>query len=220
MFRLYGPARAERIVSQHEAELREWSHRYGIPAAYIMAVLRKEIAGIDIFDPLADLAVWFYWLRYSLRRGLKKLGLVRNAEPLFRRGPFGKHDSSTGFGQIFAWVGINAVNYALDRGLDTPEGLGVPADRRLSPHDPEDLRSVWKRLLRDRSFNARLSILNLVSCAEEMNGSTDFARYTPEAIQRTLTRYNADVRTVTAYGRETYRYYLAYTEEPNGHESV
>ena len=220
MFRLYGPARAERIVSQHAAELREWSDRYGIPGAYIMAVLRKEIAGIDIFDPLADLVVWFYWLRYSLRRGLKKLGLVRSAEPLLRRGPFGKHDSSTGFGQIFAWVGVNAVNYALDHGLDTPEGLGVPADRRLSPTDPEDLRSVWKRLLRDRSFNARLSILNLVSCAEEMNGNTDFASFTPEEVQRTLTRYNANVRTVTDYGRETYRYYLAYSGEPSGHESV
>ena len=220
MFRLYSPAKAEKIVSQREAELREYSEKYGIPAAYIMAVLRKEIAEIDIFDPLADLAVWFYWLRYSLRRGLKKLGLVRNAEPLLRRGPFGKRDSSTGFGQIFAFVSINAINYALDHGLDTPEGLGVPADRRLSPKDPEDLRAVWKRLLRDRSFNARLSILNLVSAAEEMNGRTDFARYTPEEVQRTLTRYNANVRAVTAYGRETYRYYLAYSGEAGGHESV
>lgn len=213
MFRLYSPARAERIVSDHALELRELSGRYGIPAAYIMAVLRKEIAEIDILDPLADLAVRFYWLRYSLRRFLKKHGLVRSAEPLLRRGPFGKRDSSTGFGQIFAFVAINAINYALDRGLDTPDGLGVPSDRRLRPDDPEDLRCMWLRLQRDRSFNAQASILNLISAAEEMNAHTDFARYTPEEIQRTLTRYNANVRTVTAYGRDAYRYYLAYAGE-------
>ena len=220
MFRLYSPAKAEKIVSRHAPELREMSRQYGIPAAYIMAVLRKEIAEIDIFDPLADLAVRFYWLRYTLRRGLKRLGLVRRAEPLLRRGPFGKHDSSTGFGQIFAFVGINAINFALDRGLDTPEGLGVPKDRRLSPGDPEDLQAIWRRLLRDRRFNARLSILNLVSCGQEMNGGTDFARYSPEEVQRTLTRYNANVRTVTAYGRETYRYYLRYSGGSSENESV
>ena len=210
MLRLYGPARAERIVSRLEPTLREMSRQYGIPGAYILAVFRKEIADIDIFDPLADMAVWFYWFRYSLRRRLCRLGLARRPEPLLRQGPFGKRDSSTGFGQIFAFVGIKAINYALDHGLDTPEGLGVPRDRRLSPRDSEDLRRIWMRLVRDRSFNARLSILNLIAAAEEMNGRTDFAAYGPEEIQRTLTRYNADVRTVTAYGRETYRYYLAY----------
>ena len=207
MLRLYSVSRTEMIVRSMEPALRAMSGQYAIPAAYILAVLRKEIAEIDLGDPLADLAVRLYWARYGLRKALCRLGLTRSPVPRLRRGVFGKRDSSTGYAQIFAFVGINAVNFALDRGLDTPEGLGIPGDRRLSPDDPEDLRSIWFRLQRDRLFNARLAILNLISAAEEMNGHTDFLQYTPEEVQRTLTRYNADVRHITAYGREVYRYY-------------
>ena len=38
-----------------------------------------------------------------------------------------------------------------------------------------------------------------------MNGHTDFARYTPEEIQRTFTRYNANVRYATPYGERAFR---------------
>lgn len=37
-----------------------------------------------------------------------------------------------------------------------------------------------------------MSALNLISAAEEMNGHTDSARYTPEEFQRAFTRYNAN----------------------------
>ena len=210
MLRLYSVPRTERILRSLEPELRAISGQYGIPPAYILAVLRKEIAEIDLGDPLADLAVRFYWARYGLRKALCRAGILRSPVPRIRRGVFGKRDSSTGYAQIFAFVGINAVNYALDRGLDTPAGLGVPGERRLRPDEAEDLRRIWFRLQRDRLFNARLAILNLISAGEEMNGHADFSRYGPEEIQRTLTRYNADVRHVTAYGREVYRYYTEF----------
>ncbi len=210
MLRLYSVPRTEKILRSLEPELRAMSGQYGIPPAYILAVLRKEIAEIDLGDPLADLAVRFYWARYALRKVMCRAGILRSPVPRLRRGVLGKRDSSTGYAQIFAFVGINAVNYALDRGLDTPAGLGVPDDRRLRPDEAEDLRSIWLRLQRDRLFNARLAILNLMAAGEEMNGHADFSRYGPEEIQRTLTRYNADVRHITAYGREVYRYYTEF----------
>lgn len=211
MLRLYSEKRTRAIVDSYAGWIDEISRRYGIPGAYMKAVLRKEIAEIDLFDPMADLLVALFWLRFHLRQRLHRLGLCRAPALQSDGGLRNKHDSSTGFAQIFAFVAVNAVNYALDRGLDDPAGLGVPSGRRLDRSDPDDLYGVWRRLLRDRKFNLRLGILNLISAAEEMNGHTDFARYTPEEIQRTFTRYNADVRHITDYGREVYGYYLEYS---------
>ena len=72
---------------------------------------------------------------------------------------------------------------------------------------------MWRRLSSDVKYNIRLSALNLIAAAEEMNGHTDFARYTKEELELAFTRYNANVRYVTAYGREVYGYYLRYGGE-------
>ena len=74
---------------------------------------------------------------------------------------------------------------------------------------------MWRRLQRDRRLNIRTATLNLISAAEEMNGHTDFSRYTPEEYERMFTRYNANTRTVTPYGKETYRYFLKYNDRNN-----
>ena len=191
MLKLYSPRAAERIIRRYGETIDRIAARYALPAPFIQALLFTELIRIDVLDPLADLLV-------RINHG--------NADGLLH-----KRDSSTGYAQIFAFVGINAINYALDRGLDTPAGLGIPGERRLRPDEAEDLRRIWFRLQRDRLFNARLAILNLMAAGEEMNGHTDFSRYGPEEIQRTLTRYNADVRHVTAYGREVYRYYTVFS---------
>jgi len=172
----------------------------------MMAILRKEIVEIDLFDPLADTLVWLNWQRCRLFGGPKK------PLPTRPQGLFQKLDSSTGYAQIFSFVAINAVNFALDRGLDTLEGLGLPPERRPERDDPADRYMFWRRLLRDREFNIRLAVLNLISAAEEMNGHTDFAAYTPEEWKLAFTRYNANVRHITPYGEQVYQYYLRYEQ--------
>ncbi|MBO4913719.1 MAG: hypothetical protein J5449_00805, partial [Oscillospiraceae bacterium] len=167
------------------------------------AVLRKETADIDLLDPVADSLVRFYWLRRRLFGG----GAAK------RRGILSKRDSSTGYAQIFAYVAINAANYALDRGLDDAAGLALPEDRRLDRTNEDDLRTMWYRLKRDSEFNIQMGALNLIFAADEMNGHTDFARYTPDEFQRAFTRYNANTDRITAYGKEVYGYYLKYKEE-------
>ncbi len=203
MIRLYSAKKTERILAGYGDWIETVSERYSIPSAMIKAVLRKEIADIDLLDPVADLLVRLYWLRRRLFGG----GAAR------RRGILGKRDSSTGYAQIFAYVAINAANYAMDRGLDDAAGLGLPEGRRPDRANEDDLCAMWYRLARDRRFNIRMAALNLVSAAEEMNGHTDFARFTPEEFQRTFTRYNANTDHITAYGREVYDCYLRYKEE-------
>ena len=176
----------------------------------MMAVLRKEIAEIDLLDFAADALVGLNWLRYRCLHAMCKE--KETPLPTRPKGLFDKLDSSTGYAQIFAFVAVNSVNYALDRGLDTPESFGLPDGRRLKRDDPADRYRTWRRLLRDRSFNLRMGMLNLISAAEEMNGHTDFDAYTPEEWQRAFTRYNANVRHITPYGKEVYGYYLKYKQ--------
>ena len=200
MIKLYSVKKTERILAEYDGWIETVAKRYAIPSAMIKAVLRKEIADIDLLDPVADLLVRLCYLRCRLF----ECGTVK------RRGILAKRDSSTGYAQIFAYVAINAVGYALDRGLDDAAGLGLPEDRRPDSANEDDLCAMWLRLKRDRKFNIQMGALNLISAADAMNGHTDFARYTPEEIQRAFTRYNARTDRITAYGKEVYGYYLRY----------
>ena len=213
--KLYGQKKAERIIQRYADWLDALSGQYRIPAACIKAILYKEITEIDVFDILADLAVKGYWLRYSLRQ---KLGF-QNPLPLLRCGIFGKRDSSTGYAQIFAYVGINAINFALDRRLSDGERLQIPSDHRLRPDDPDDLRMIWTRLHQEPSFNLELATLNLLAAAEEMTGRIDFGGYTAEELKLVLTRYNADVKYITKYGEAAYQHYLRYSKTSSKRES-
>ncbi len=205
MIKLYSTKKTEQILAEYADWIESMSERYAIPSAMIKAVLRKETAGIDLLDPVADSLVRLYWLR----RRLFGDGAAK------RRGILGKRDSSTGYAQIFAYVAINAADYALDRGLDDAAGLGLPEDRRPDRTNEDDLRAMWYRLERDRKFNIQMGALNLISAADEMNGHTDFAHYTPDEFQRAFTRYNANTDRITAYGKEVYGYYLKYAALSN-----
>ena len=199
--KLYTPAKIEAILRRERDWTEELSRRYGIPAAAIRAVLGQELSQMDLLDPLADLAVECYWLRYRLRR---RLG-CRDPRPRLRRGPLGKRDSSTGYAQIFAYVAIRAIRFAQERGLAAP---GEPADLGSDPDDPEKLREIWLRLHRDRRFSTECAALNLLCAAEEMTGRLDFAGYRPEEWKLIFTRYNADTRRITPYGEAVYQRYL------------
>ena len=186
---LYSPKSAERFIRRHDGVIRAVAARYALPAPFIRALLYTELVRIDLLDPVADLLV-----RLS---GHGAGGLLR------------KRDSSTGCGQIFGFVAINAANFAVERGLTDYSALGLP-ERRLDPDSPADLRLVWTRLNRDPAFNIEMSSLNLIAAADEVTGRIDFPSFSPEEIQRIYTRYNGTAPQITAYGREAYSHYLRY----------
>ena len=189
MLKLYSPKAAERIIERYAAVIEAVSARYALPAAFIRALLYTELVRIDVLDPLADLLVRFNRCRPG--------------------GLLGKRDSSTGYGQIFGFVAINAANFAVDRGLTGYAPLGLP-ERRLDPEDPADLFRMWDHLNRDPDFNIELSALNLIAAADEVTGRTDFSSFSPEEIQRVYTRYNGTAKQITPYGEEAYGHYLRY----------
>ncbi len=188
MCRLYSLNKTEQIIRGLAPLIRGISSDYSVPEALIKAVLYREIKEIDLMDILVDAVVGNRMLSSLLHRT----------------------DSSTGYGQIFSWVAIDALHFAEERGFENAANLGLPTEHPLSKNSPEDRRLVWLRLHNDREFNLRMSALNLLSCASEMTGKTDFSAMNEEELKRTLSRYNADTKQVTAYGEETFGYYLRY----------
>ena len=203
MLRMYSFRMAKRAINTEAAFIQRLAAKYDMPESWIRAILLKEMTEIDLLDIMADIMVnlWHGYYR------------VTGKEPCFRGSFFGKRDSSTGWSQIFGYVAINAINRAVDRGLTDYATLGIETDHRLRGENPEDLWLVWHRLNRDRHFNIEMCALNLLSCAEEMNGHTDIMNFSEEETRRTFTRYNADVRNVTHYGELVHHFHQEYQKQ-------
>ena len=189
--RLYGKWRIRRILARQESNMHRICAEYRLPCPCLMAVVEKELSEMDVLDRAADLAVLLYWAHYALFR-----------HPL----PHGKRDSSTGYGQVFAATAIRAVRLAVEKGWDDCAALGL--DHLPEAAAPDDLRRIWLRLHRNVDFNLRMAALTLLAAAEEVNGSADFSRFTPEQLMRAFSRYNANTHAVTSYGEAVYRLYL------------
>ena len=181
MIRLFSDKKARQVLEEESDWIATVAERYNVPRAAIQAILFQEMTSSDALDPFADFVAWL--------------------------GVFPKKDSSTGYAQIFGYVGLNAINFAVDRGLTTYEALGIDVDHRLDPSNRKDVRVVWKRLHHDPHANIEIATLNLLAAANETVGRTDFDTFTPEELKMVFTRYNADVKHITAYGEKTYGYY-------------
>ena len=189
MIRLYSSKKAEKITESLSDILDQIERDYGVPAACMKAVLFREIKEIDLADLAADCIV--------RSRLLSRLA--------------GRRDSSTGYAQIFAYVAINALNFAAEQGIENAQGLGLPAGFVSDPKNSEDIRIMWLKLNRDRAFNLRMAALNLLAASFEVNGHYDLAHSAPEELKKTFSRYNANTKRITGYGEEVYGYYLRFT---------
>ncbi|MFC4470413.1 glycoside hydrolase domain-containing protein [Streptomyces xiangluensis] len=100
-------------------------------------------------------------------------------------------DCSTGWGQIFAWVTIDARNYCREQGIING-----------SPLTDDDIPSVWKQLNEDPTYNIRsvayLTLYNAYQIGAPRPGLTT----TPAQTQALLARYNGTGDDAAKYGRE------------------
>ena len=190
MIKLYSLKKTENIIKEMEPAIHKASEDYHVPEAFIKAILYREIKDIDLLDAGVDMIV--------RSRFLSRM--------------FHRQDSSTGYGQIYGFVAVNALNFALENQLVTKAQLGLPEDRTFSSKDPEDVRFIWLKLHKDREFNLKLSVLNMVSGASETVGRTDFSTFSAEEYKLAFSRYNANVKKITAYGEEVYGYFMIYKE--------
>ena len=195
---LYGQNRTKKLIDQNSALIENICASYHLPPAYLKAVLRMELPEINVFDALADVLVALNWGRYSL---FGSFDLERHT-----RNPLRKFDSSTGYGQIFAQVAIEAILFAQSRKI--PLFLGVSDE--LFPFRPNDLKRIWARLHHDKVFNLSCAALNIIHAAFEMTGRIDFEGYNEREIKMTLSRYNGNAQIISPYGEKAYLFYLEY----------
>ena len=212
MIRLYSERRVLALIDGLAPTIRALAAKYPVEEAQLRAVLLREMREIDLLDLAADAAVSFYWLRVSLRRALCRLGLARSERPLIGGPVLGKKDSSTGWAQVYGFVAVDSIIFAAERGLTTAGELGLPGGRLPERGNDGDLRTIWRRLRRDRAFNLELCALTLLASAEERIGRADLSSPTADELKRAFTRYNGRVPGISPYGEETYGLYLKFLE--------
>ena len=203
MFELYSRASAEEAIGRETDCILAAAKKCGVPASWIRGILLKEMTELNAMDLLADLAVRFYYFRYRLYGRL----------PGTKGRILGKSDSSTGWGQIYAFCAIDSLNYATDRRIARYEDFGLNPGHRLIRNSPDDRWMIWKRLNKDRHFNIEMCALTLRSCAEERTGRQAAPDFSPEEIKQTFTRYNGTVPQINAYAEKAYQYYQYYQEQ-------
>lgn len=203
MFRVYSHRAARRAIEREGPFIQATAKKYGVPAAWIRSILLKEMTELNVLDLLADLAVRLYYYRYRLHGRL----------PGTRGQVFGKNDSSTGWGQIYAFCAIDSLNFAVDRGIAKYEDFELNPGHRLDRNSPDDRWMIWKCLNEDRHFNIEMCALTLRSCAEERTGRQAAPDFSPEEIKQTFTRYNGNVPHISAYAERAYQYYQEYQEQ-------
>ena len=192
---LYPKQKVEQILSDNHDLIENICASYHLPPAYLKAILLMELPMVNLADIAADAVVGLNWLRYSL---FHSFTLDRHT-----RNPFRKYDSSTGYGQIFAQVAIEAILFARDQHIP----LFTGTKDKLDPLNPDDLEQVWKRLHHDRVFNLSCAALNILHAAYQMTGRIDFEGYSDTEKKMIFTRYNGNVKTISEYGEQAYQYY-------------
>ncbi|MEU4771147.1 glycoside hydrolase domain-containing protein [Micromonospora sp. NPDC023644] len=130
--------------------------------ALIQAPVMWELRKLNPLDPIADDAV---------RTGLKD-------------------DSSTGWGQIFAWVAIEARNYCIQQGIIN----GVPLSS-------SDKRAVWD-LLQDPHYNIPTAAYLTIYNAHQLGIPRPSLTTGQADTQALLARYNGTGDGAQQYGRE------------------
>ncbi|GAA5210520.1 glycoside hydrolase domain-containing protein [Streptomyces thinghirensis] len=100
-------------------------------------------------------------------------------------------DCSTGWGQIFAWVTIEARNYCMQQGIIN----GTPLTN-------DDIASVWKQLNEDPTYNIRSVAYLTIYNAHQLGAPRPSLSTTPAQTQALLARYNGTGDDAAKYGRE------------------
>ncbi|GLZ56809.1 MULTISPECIES: glycoside hydrolase domain-containing protein [Micromonospora] len=107
-----------------------------------------------------------------------------------------RDDSSTGYGQIFAWVAIEARNYCIQQGIINGTPLTLSTDRR----------AVWDRL-QDPHYNIATAAYLTIYNAHQVGVARPSLTTSMADIQLILERYNGDKTEsnkdkIEQYGRE------------------
>ncbi|KUO19710.1 glycoside hydrolase domain-containing protein [Streptomyces dysideae] len=200
------------VAADHEAmkaEIRTYLESIGVPETGGDGWTDDDwgtLGGISNSEAI-DAVVSMDWLFTRLARNLRLRKALVQAPVLWELRQFNpldpiadeafkaglKDDSSTGWGQIYGWVAIEARNYCVEQGLLNEPLLTLEDDRS----------TVWTRLHEDPEYNIETAAYLTVYNAFQIDLPRPGLDTSDSDSERIIARYNGTEEAVTEqYGRD------------------
>lgn len=200
------------VAADHEAmkaEIRTYLESIGVPETGGDGWTDDDwitLGGISNSEAI-DAVISMDWLFTRLARNLRLRKALVQAPVLWELRQFNpldpiadeafkaglKDDSSTGWGQIFGWVAIEARNYCVEQGLLNEPLLTLEDDRS----------TVWTRLHEDPEYNIETAAYLTVYNAFQVHLPRPGLDTSDSASERIIARYNGTDEAITEqYGRD------------------
>ncbi len=196
----YTTAECLDIILNYDHTITTFCNMYCVPKEFVQTLLLRELWCVDITDTASDYAVqaYFGWRTeyeyWSQMPTWQQVIISPPTPPVYIQ-----EDSSTGIGQMFARVAIEAHNLAINKGLINAS--------YYNSGDWHDCEYVWNKLHNDDSFAIKMTTLEMYHCADYAGVSGSLFHCTAPQIKAILSRYNGTGTNAQTYGNECYEYY-------------
>ncbi|MEV6782171.1 glycoside hydrolase domain-containing protein [Streptomyces sp. NPDC051098] len=200
------------VAADHEAmkaEIRTYLESIGVPETGGDGWTDDDwgtLGGISNSEAI-DAIISMDWLFTRLARNLRLRKALVQAPVLWELRQFNpldpiadeafkaglRDDVSTGWGQIYGWVAIEARNYCVEQGLLNEPLLTLEDDRR----------TVWTKLHEDPEYNIETAAYLTVYNAFQIHLPRPGLETSDSASERIIARYNGTAEDITdQYGRD------------------
>ncbi|MFC4597054.1 glycoside hydrolase domain-containing protein [Cohnella hongkongensis] len=197
------PQSALDIIFANDAQITLLSQTYSMRKAMLQAILYRELFCEGLEDSAKDgvvISTYAYWDALDAWEALPPA--LKLITPVPQPPILMAEDSSTGYGQIFAATAIDAINFAIQNGINP----GRLYDKTVR----SDMKEVWFLLHDDQVYNIYMCAMVLIQASDYVQQDRDFYNYTESEIKTVLSRYNGTGPAATNYGNETYELYKVF----------
>lgn len=188
------------IVLKYDETITYYCNRFAVSKELVQTILLRELWTLSAQDTATDAMVRTYFnykCSYEDWENLPTVVRMLTSPPQ----PAGimLEDCSTGIGQMYAYVAINAHNLAIDNRLIS--------GNKYNSDDWHHIYEFWCSLNNDDYFAIKMITLELYHCAEYANVFGPLYNLTENQIKAILSRYNGTGDAAVNYGKECYEYY-------------
>ncbi len=188
------------LILQYDRNITNYCNQFKVPKEFVQTLLLRELWCHNPADVIADEAVQAYFGWQAECEAWSNLSTVEQLIIPYPTAPMGmRKDSSTGIGQMFAWVAINANNLAIEKGLIS--------SRKYNANNWHDCRDIWNSLHNDPVFAIKMTTLEMYHCADYVGISGSMFHCSIAQIKGILSRYNGTGDAAIVYGNDCFEYY-------------
>lgn len=188
------------IILNLDDTITNYCNLYSVPKQLVQTLIFRELWCEYPQDFATDEAVKTYFRWKDECEAWGKLSLAEQMIIPYPQTPAVMlEDCSTGIGQMYAWVAIDANNLARSKGLITT--------RAYNKDDWHDCRDVWFNLHNNNTFAIKMTTLEMYHCADYAGVCGSLFHCTESQIKAILSRYNGTGTAAQTYGNECYEYY-------------